>query len=294
MELAALREALPAIAKAKIVAVTTMAEAWKLLDLDYGDIEEVRAKLKKEIKSIKIKAVSAPSKILELFQQIQQVSAKIKACGTSTLLEDTEYVSLIGNHLPRDTMWKWLESEGKGWTEFYTFLEHSASIARKALTHESINSALVPETQKTKCSSCSKFHQGTCNRTMTSAAIQSTDKTVKNCPVCDGEAHKYKLKDGKEAISKRVKDCPAFKSAAETEKQEMVRKLKLNHPVCSKCSSWSHPEDQCSWRGQCAKCSQVHLNDMCLLKRMFSCVTSEGNKNCFLSLQDIPISGYSP
>ena len=34
MELAALRKALPALAKAKIVAVTTMAEAWKLLDLD--------------------------------------------------------------------------------------------------------------------------------------------------------------------------------------------------------------------------------------------------------------------
>ena len=136
MELAALREALPALAKAKIIAVTSMAEAWKLLDLDYGDIEEVRAKLKKEIKSIKIKATSAPAKILELFHQIQLVSAKIKACGTSTLLEDSEYVSLIGNHLPRDTMWKWLESERSGWTEFYTFLEHSAAIARRAITHD--------------------------------------------------------------------------------------------------------------------------------------------------------------
>ena len=68
MELAALRESLPATARAKIVAVTDMAEAWKLLDLDYGDIEEVRAKLKREIKFIKIKASSAPAKILELHQ----------------------------------------------------------------------------------------------------------------------------------------------------------------------------------------------------------------------------------
>ena len=86
MELAALREALPALAKAKIVAVTTMAEAWKLLDLDYGDIKEVRAKLKKEIKSIKIKATFDPARILEVFHQVQLVSAKIKACGLSTLL----------------------------------------------------------------------------------------------------------------------------------------------------------------------------------------------------------------
>ena len=41
MELAAHLEALPALAKAKIVTVTTMSEAWKLLDLYYGDIEEV-------------------------------------------------------------------------------------------------------------------------------------------------------------------------------------------------------------------------------------------------------------
>ena len=54
MELAALREVLPSSAKAKIIAVTTMLEAWKILDLEYGDIEEVCAKVKKEIKSIKI------------------------------------------------------------------------------------------------------------------------------------------------------------------------------------------------------------------------------------------------
>ena len=151
MELTALRESLPAIARAKIVAVTNMAEAWKLLDLDYGDIEEVRAKLKREIKSIKIKASSAPAKILELHQQVQMVSAKIKACGSATLLEDSEFISLIGSHLLRESMWKWLESEKSGWSSFYTFLEHSATIARKALTHKSINSALIPEAEKSKC-----------------------------------------------------------------------------------------------------------------------------------------------
>ena len=120
----------------------------------------------------------------------------------STLLEDSEYVSLIGNHFPRDTMWKWLESEKSGWLEFYTFLEHSAAIARRAITHESINSALVPDAEKQKCSSCNKFHQGKCNRSMTTAVAQSSEKLSKTCPVCGGEAHKYKLKDGKEAISK--------------------------------------------------------------------------------------------
>ena len=77
-----------------------MGEVWKLLDLDYGNLQEVRAKLKKEVRSLKIKATSGPAKIVELFQQIQLVSAKIKATGSCSLLEDEEYVALVGNHLP--------------------------------------------------------------------------------------------------------------------------------------------------------------------------------------------------
>ena len=55
-----------------------MLEAWKILDLEYGDIEEVRAKLKKEIKSIKIKATSAPARILEVFNQVQLISPRLE------------------------------------------------------------------------------------------------------------------------------------------------------------------------------------------------------------------------
>ena len=57
-------------------------------------------------------------------------------------------MSLIGNHLRRDTMWKWLESQKSGWTEFYKFLEHSAAIARRAVTHESITTALADKDDK--------------------------------------------------------------------------------------------------------------------------------------------------
>ena len=101
LKLAALREYVPAIAKAKIIAATSMAEAWKLLDLDYRNLQEVRAKLKKEIRSLKVKATSGPAKIVELFHQIQLVAAKIKATGSNSLLEDEEYVALVGNHLAK-------------------------------------------------------------------------------------------------------------------------------------------------------------------------------------------------
>ena len=190
-------------------------------------------------------------------------------------------------------MWRWLESQESGWENFYSFLERSALITHKSVTHESIHTALGQDAEKPKCPSCNKNHSGKCNRVKTSAAVQSSDKATKTCPVCAGQPHKYKLKDGKEAVSKRVRDCPAFKSAAEDVKQGMVKKLKSTHPVCSKCSSWTHNESQCTWRGQCTKCSQVHINEMCLLKKVISYATSQGNNTCSLSIQDIPVAGYN-
>ena len=97
---------------------------------------------KQEIRSLKIKAASGPAKIVELFHQIQLVAAKIKATGSSLLLEDEEYVALIGNHLPKEIMWEWLKSKKSGWTNFYNFLEDSASTAKELLINESIIAAL--------------------------------------------------------------------------------------------------------------------------------------------------------
>ncbi len=48
-ELVALRDSIPATAKAKIADVTTMVKAWKLLDLEYGNLQELRAKLKDQV-----------------------------------------------------------------------------------------------------------------------------------------------------------------------------------------------------------------------------------------------------
>ena len=67
-----------------------MGEALKLLNLDYGNLQEVRAKQKKEVGGLKIKATSEPTRIVELFQQIQLVSAKIKATGSCSLFKDDE------------------------------------------------------------------------------------------------------------------------------------------------------------------------------------------------------------
>ena len=70
LELAALREAVPAIAKGKIVEISTVTEAWKLLDLEYGDVQDIHAKLKDQVRSIKLKSSGDSAKLVELFHAI--------------------------------------------------------------------------------------------------------------------------------------------------------------------------------------------------------------------------------
>ena len=205
------------------------------------------------------------------------------------LENDDKYIALVSKHLPKDVMWKWWETDKSGWSNFYLFLEGIAKIAKKQQTSESIMSALSGEGEKTKCSSCHKIHSGKCNKKNTALVSQNNDK---KCPVCDKDAHHYKTKNGQEAISKRVKDCPGFKEANDDQKKEMVKKLKSKYPLCTKCSGWSHKSQDCTWKLNCSRCGENHLNDLCLLKKYFSCFLSSKGL-CMMSLQDVPIKNSS-
>merc|ERR1711942_336975 len=156
LELAALREAVPAITKAKITDVSTLSEAWKVLDMEYGDIEEIRAKLKDQVRSIKLKATGDSAKLVEFYHAVQTIAAKIKDSGSLSILEnDEEYIALVSKHLPKDIVWEWCKQELTGWTNFFNYLEKNAQIAKKVLTKESIIVALSSEGDKPKkCSSC--------------------------------------------------------------------------------------------------------------------------------------------
>ena len=183
-------------------------------------------------------------------------------------------------------MWRWIESKKTGWNEFYNFLESSARIAKEILINESINAALSTDSKKQKCSSCNKLHSGKCSKTKTTAAIQGTGKT---CLSCNKEAHKFKAKSGAEGITKRIKDCPFFQAATEDQKQEIVKRIKTKGPICSKCSSWSHKSEDCRWNKSCSKCNEVHIFEMCDIKKYFSCSMSARSNSCLMSLQDIPL-----
>ena len=67
LELAALRESIPATVKNKITEVETLKEAWNIMDLHFGDKREVHAKLKAKIINISLKATDENAKDVELF-----------------------------------------------------------------------------------------------------------------------------------------------------------------------------------------------------------------------------------
>ena len=69
--------------KNKLIDVETLEECWSVLDREYGNSSEIRAKLKQSIASIKLKATSSPHNEIELFEQVQTISAKIRAAGGS-------------------------------------------------------------------------------------------------------------------------------------------------------------------------------------------------------------------
>merc|ERR1712163_36421 len=120
-----------------------MDEAWRLLDLEFGHVQDLKATLKDQVQGIKIKATKDSARIVELFHQIQIIAAKIKATGNLDMLEnDDEYIALVSKHLSKDVMWKWWNSDKSGWSNFYLFLEGIAKIAKKQQTSESIMSAL--------------------------------------------------------------------------------------------------------------------------------------------------------
>merc|ERR1711873_359312 len=140
-----------------------MNEAWKLLDLEFGDVQELRAKLKNQVRGIKIKATKDSACIVELFHQMQVIAAKIRATANLEMLKnDEEYVALVSKHLSKEVMWNWWESERSGWSSFYNFLESIAKTAKKQLTAESIISSLSGDEERSKYSSCHKSHTGKC------------------------------------------------------------------------------------------------------------------------------------
>ena len=84
--------------------------------LEYGNLQELWAKLKDQIQGQKMTATKDSAHIVELFHQIQVIAAKIKAAGNQAILEnDKEYIALVSNHLSKKIIWDWFKQRKSRW-----------------------------------------------------------------------------------------------------------------------------------------------------------------------------------
>ena len=58
------------ISRAKITNVSTLSEAWRVLDMEYGDLQEIHAKLKDQVRSIKLKSSGDSARLVELYHAV--------------------------------------------------------------------------------------------------------------------------------------------------------------------------------------------------------------------------------
>ena len=99
-EVNALKDQVPLIAKNKLHEITSLTEAWKILDQLYGQSALIRSKLKGKIQSLQLKATKSPQREIELFDSVQHISSRIKSAGGGNMLAaDEEYIALVAKHL---------------------------------------------------------------------------------------------------------------------------------------------------------------------------------------------------
>ena len=91
--------------------------------------------MKAKIASINLKGTDSPNKEIELFNQIQFISVRIKAAGGTNQLEaDQEYIALISRHLSTKQLEDWVKRDVEDWDSFYSYLEELSNESRKLRT----------------------------------------------------------------------------------------------------------------------------------------------------------------
>ena len=78
--------------------------------------------------------------------------------------------------------------------------------------------------------------------------------------------------------------------SSKQQRRIISRRIKTKGPICSKCSSRTPKSEACRWNKNCSKCNEVHIHDMCNIKKYFSCSMSARSNSCLMSLQDIPLN----
>jgi len=254
IELNLLKDAVPLTAKDRLYEVTSMVEAWDILNKIYGKHFDLRNRLKQEFLAIKISQKFSPLVELEIFQKVQKLASRIKAAKAQSLLEnDFEYISLVYQLLPEIQREKWVNhaSSNPTWDSFYKFLE---DMYEKALLKRQINEAC----EHNSVDNC-------CNGTVLAATV-----AVNACPVCEDSLHSVNTKEGIAYNSKRLISCPKFNIADDDTKKQLFASAQGKFSkICRKCTAWNHNTSVCKYEDvTCSNCGGNHFNDACSLNQI--------------------------
>ena len=167
-ELANLKDKIPKNATDKMFGITTLEDAWKILDNNYGNRELTVSLLKNKLKNIKPSAKEDHNRVIELKDQLSHLSRRMTAVGGQSLLDsDMDFIASISKHLPDHLRYKWdvvsCETTGSKWMSFSKFMENEADVA----LHRKITETCL---------------QG-------SEADVRTDKDAKKCKWCKSPGH---------------------------------------------------------------------------------------------------------
>ena len=289
--LASLKAALCQPAQHKVVDCETLKEVWEVLDKQYGDLRELRAALKFKISQIKLKAHTGSNKLLELFNEVQYLTVKVKAHGGENSLKyDEEYIALLLKHLTEEQKLKWVDLEDNSWDSFYTFLEKLAIQARKLVSIDDTLKAIGAQGSDSKstgdkktCNTCGKVHSGYCNKNKVVAAAElkkpvgkqnagghqnkAMSSKLGNCLICKEPQHIYKDKTGQDEANKALYACPRWNKADSLMKKKIIEEIQEVESICKICSYIGHLSGNCWHKNnyvcENSQCGKVHIKYMC-------------------------------
>ena len=116
-ELDRLRDHIPHQAAKALYGVSSMSEAWKVLNKLYGDTDLLANKLKVQLKSIKPRAKKDQDIIIELVTDVNNIVLRMKALKVEQMLvADSDFLSSIFRVLPAACQDKWLEFDKEGFS----------------------------------------------------------------------------------------------------------------------------------------------------------------------------------
>ena len=292
-ELSSLTASLCKAAQNKIIDCETLKEVWTVLDREYGDLKELRAALKLKISQLKLKTHAGPGKVLELFQQVQYLTVKVKAHGGENALKhDEEYIALLLRHLTDEQQDKWVDSECGSWDSFYNFLEKLAIQARKKVGIQDTLKAMGARgsddkstTDKKYCTTCGKTHGGSCRKDRVVATTTEVKKPggkqaysgpkerVRSnksytCPVCKQPQHQWTTNSGEKRHDKALTSCPKWQRSNSADKVKILEEIQaIPLSVCKNCSRIGHISSNCFKKDKnvCENnnCGQNHIKEMC-------------------------------